>query len=292
MAGFYLTGLEPPLRDVRMTMDYPLVSLETGRKEPIQFVGPRGYVKVVPSADSHIASIYDYDLIIYLVSELNDGKNRGSTLDNTVMFHPIRLLKGIGRGTSGRDYQRLAAAIRRLRTTTITTNLKLAENFGVEVPFSWIRHYEIPNYMEGNDSTKIRTNCPWVVELPEWVPSLFDTQRDILRVHPNYFSLRSAIARALYRTARKSVNPDTKRWMYHARTLHQRYALRSTLPRFVRKVCEIADADILPDYAIDVIYDGKQSSITFRERAVPTPAPVRGLYRPGTDPVLIAGGKL
>ncbi|SDD36694.1 replication initiator protein A [Kordiimonas lacus] len=292
MTEFNISGLEPPLRDIRETMDFPMMALEKGRTVPIFVESARGYVKVVSAADSHIASIYDHDIIIYLVSELNDAKNRGAKLNNVVLFHPCRLLKGIGRGTSGRDYQRLADSIRRLRTTTITTNLKITENFGVEVPFSWVQRYEIPTYRPGRDSTKVRASMPWRIELPHWVCSMIDSQRDILRVHPDYFSLKSAIARALYRTARKSVNPAIGRWQYHARTLHQRYAIRSSLSRFIRKVCEIADADLLPDYCIDVVSDGQHTTVVFRKKMTPTPIPIRGAYRPGTDPELIAGGKL
>lgn len=292
MPSFVVRGLEPPLRDIRETMDFPLVALEKKRTVPIFVESSRGYVKVVAAADSHIASIYDHDIVIYLLSELNDAKNRGAQLNNVVIFHPYHLLKGIGRGTSGRDYQRLAESVRRLRTTTITTNLKITESFGLEVPFSWIQRYEIPIYRPGRDSTKVRSSTPWLVELPSWVCSMVDAQRDILRVHPDYFSLKSAIARALYRTARKSVNPTLGRWRYHARTLHHRYAIRSSLARFIRKVCEIADSDILPDYSIDVVSDGEHVSIVFRKKIKPTPAPVRGAYRLGGEPELLAGGEL
>lgn len=292
MTGFNLMGLEPPLRDIRTTMDVPLMSLENKRTEPIHYVGSNGYVKVVAAPNSQIATNKDFDILIYLVSELNDGKNRGVHLDNTIVFHPYRLLKGIGRGTSGRDYRGLAESIRRLRTTTITTSLKLAENFEVGAPFSWIQRYDIPIRFRGHDSTSVRSADPWSVELPDWICTMVEEQRDILAVHPDYFSLRSAVARALYRTARKSVNPQTKRWRYLADTLHRRYAIRASLSRFIRKVCEIADSDVLPQYAIDVISDGKHTSIVFREKENQPTGPIRGVYRPSRQPVLIAGGRL
>jgi len=292
MTDFLINGIEPPLRDLRMTMDAPFYALEKKRSQPIEYLGRNGYVSIVPTADSHIASIWDCDIMIGLYSFLNDGKNRGAQLNNRVTFQPAPLLRCIGRGNSSRDYQRLAQGIRRLRTTTITTNFMLTKKFGVEIPFSWLQSYEIPKHVLRPDSTIVQRGMPWVVELPDWVCSIFETQRDILRVHPDYFTLKSAIARALYRTARKSVNPQRKRWTYRADTLHKRYALRSPLSRFLRKVCEIADQDHLPEYTIDVLSDGLQSSITFRERPHVKLSPIRGVYHHNREPRIIGGGKL
>lgn len=292
MSIFSLGGIEPPLRDLRMTMDAPFFSLEKKRTHPIKYVGRNGYVSVTPAADNHIATNLDAEIMIGFYSLLNDAKNRGTQFGSKVSFRPGPFLRCIGRRTSGKDYIRLAQGIRRLQTTTITTSFALCDDFQTDVPFSWISDYQIPDHVLGPSGARTRIYKPWIVELPAWVPSLFQTHRYILGIHPDYFLLKSATARALYRTARKCVSSTKKRWTYRADTLHKRYALRSPLSRFVRKVCEIADRDILPEYAIDVISDGLQVSITFREKPYVQLSPIRGVFHHKRKPKIIGGGKL
>lgn len=52
-----------------------------------------------------------------------------------IRFVPYDCLRQLGRGTSGRHYKELAQAIRRLRVTTVITNIRLDDEAGEEQPF-------------------------------------------------------------------------------------------------------------------------------------------------------------
>jgi plasmid replication initiation protein len=55
------------------------------------------------------------------ISQINAGIERGRDPGQTITYRPYDLLRAIGRGTGGKDYAALKAAIGRLRDTRIET---------------------------------------------------------------------------------------------------------------------------------------------------------------------------
>lgn len=283
---FVATSIDPPLRDNQSAMEHPFLSLQKRRTKPISYVNDKVRLDVYAPEKFGIATIWDWDIIIGISAHINDGIESGISTSPRVSFAPYNLLKTIGRGTGGKDYRDLAAAIRRLRMTTVITNVRAEDGAGTERPFSWVSDYAIPtkyttvltpeDHQGEADPTR-----PWIVELPVWLYNAITRRRDILAVHPSYFDLTSGIARALYRLARKSV-PDTQAgvWNYRIDTLHHRLGVTSSRREFSRTVREIAAANTLPEYTIHIAKKDGHETVTFiRDRGKP-PRPRRGVYRP------------
>jgi len=128
---FTVTALDPPWRDNRDTMEFPFLSLQKGRTAAIEYHSDRVSLEVQAPAKYGLASIWDWDIVIFAASHLNDAIEAGNTPSPRVRFVPHDCLKQLGRGTGGKDYRELVQSIRRLRMTTIITNIRTAEKSGL-----------------------------------------------------------------------------------------------------------------------------------------------------------------
>jgi len=117
-----------PLRDQREVMERPFFSLQKRKRlKPIEYRSPDGeaWVRVQAIPDYGMATIWDADILIWAASTLNRMKQQGlNDLPRTLTTTPYDLLRAIKRGTGGRDYQELQAALLRLQTTSITTSIR------------------------------------------------------------------------------------------------------------------------------------------------------------------------
>jgi hypothetical protein len=150
---FMVSTVDPPWRDNRDAMAYPFLSLEKRRTTPIEYARNGVSIEVQAPSKLGLASIWDWDLIIFAASHLNQAIEDGRKPASRISFVPYDCLKQIGRPIGGAHYKRLAEAIRRLRATTIITNVRFedvvgeddaAVVLGEERPFSWLTDYRLP----------------------------------------------------------------------------------------------------------------------------------------------------
>jgi hypothetical protein len=103
-------------------------------------------------AEFGLATIWDWDLIIFAASHLNQAIEDGRKPARRISFVPYDCMKQIRRPIGGEHYKKLAEAIRRLRATTIITNIRFEDAvgedddtvLGEERPFSWLTSYRLP----------------------------------------------------------------------------------------------------------------------------------------------------
>ncbi|HKT54228.1 MAG TPA: replication initiator protein A, partial [Caulobacteraceae bacterium] len=134
----YLADLD--LRDQREMMERPFFSLSKSKRlKPIDYTSPDGRTWVHVSANPNygMATIWDADILIYCASVLNDMKERrANEIPRVLRVMPYDILRSIGRPVSGRSYALLGAALDRLQSTTIKTNIRAAHRR--EATFSWL----------------------------------------------------------------------------------------------------------------------------------------------------------
>ena len=102
-------------RDDRQAMRPPLVSLtKDKRTTAITWrSGPEpdaDWVRVSASSEHGIAHIWDYDVLIWLMSKLNEAIDRGEEVSPRIVATPSEILTGIGRSNGGGDCADLVAA--------------------------------------------------------------------------------------------------------------------------------------------------------------------------------------
>jgi plasmid replication initiation protein len=282
---FTVSAVDPPWRDNKDAMEYPFLALQKKRTKPIEYSSRGIHLSIDSDRRFSIATIWDWDLVIFAASHLNDAIEAGLAPSPRIRFVPYDCLRQIGRGTSGRHYRELAQSIRRLRMTTVITNIRDEDGAGEERPFSWLADYRIPKKYTRLHLTPDAPDGepdparPWEVELPPWLYNAILRQREILAVHPDYFKLTGGLERWLYRLARKAVpdKAEVPAIPFRMDTLYERSGVIEPKRNFARRIRKMAETQPLPEYGIRIDRDGKNELVTlYRDRSKPPRVP-RGL---------------
>jgi len=284
---FTVSAVDPPLRDNKDAMEYPFLALQKKRTKPIEYSSRGIHLSIDSDRRFSIATIWDWDLVIFAASHVNDAIEAGLSPSPRIRFVPYDCLRQIGRGTSGRHYRELAQSIRRLRMTTVITNIRDEDGAGEERPFSWLADYRIPKKYTRLHLTPDAPDGepdparPWEVELPPWLYNAILRQREILAVHPDYFKLTGGLERWLYRLARKAVpdKAEVPAIPFRMETLHLRSGSTRPLRNFARRIRKMAGSQPLPEYGVRIDREGKHELVTlYRDHGKPCRLP-RGFKR-------------
>lgn len=257
---FFIADLfDYALKDDGASMEAPIFTLSTkpdlSTWEWHSKDGNR-HVKVVPSVLGR-ATQHDKDVLIYVVSQLTEGLNRGreDAQNRIVRFTVHDFLVTTNRQTSGAGYQLLHQAFERLRGTSITTDIKtggqrVREGFGIIDKWKIIERSPTDERMVAVEVT-----------LSDWLYNAVQAF-EVLTIHPDYFRLRSPLARRLYEIARKHCGHQAQ-WVIGLALLQEKAGSKSSLREFRRAVRTIQDDDTLPEYRLSL---GGDDKVTFYTR--------------------------
>lgn len=238
-----------PLKDQREMMERPFFSLQKRKRlKPIEYRSPDGeaWVKVEGMPAYGMATIWDADILIWAASVLNRKKEQGvNDLPRTLTTTTYDLLRGIRRGTGGRAYQELQAALQRLETTSIRTSVR-APKRRTEAQFGWLDGWSLEVDPE-TDQPRGMT-----ITLSKWVYEGIVSERSLLTMHQDYFLLTGGLERALYRIARKHAGQQRGGWICRMELLREKTGSDSQAKEFNRMLRKIIEADQLPDYSLSI----------------------------------------
>ncbi|HYP69157.1 MAG TPA: replication initiator protein A [Thiobacillaceae bacterium] len=289
---FECSVVDPALRDNRDAMAYPFLALQKQRTRPIEYNLNGVQVSVAADRRFSIATIWDWDVVIFASSHLNEAIESKRKTSPHVVFAPHDCLKQIARGTSGRHYHELAQAIRRLHATMVITNIRQADQpeLGMERGFHWLGGYALPKkysryHTRPDGITQITPRDPegapdparpWEIILHSWLYNAILRRGDILAVHPDYFQLTGGLERWLYRLARKSV-PDKAAepaMLFGMDTLHALAGVTRELKKFAFDIRQIAAAQPMPEYGVRIFdKDKRELVMLYRDPAKPCRPP-------------------
>jgi plasmid replication initiation protein len=237
-----------PLRDDREGMSVPMVSLSKGKRTaPIEWRSSDGkrYVRVTADATHGMATIWDWDVLIWAASQINAAVEAGQPPSEIIRFQPHDMLKAIGRGVSGRDYQELEAALRRLKGTNVETNIRIGNSRHVEMFGLLVGWTHITDEATGRSEGMTLTLSWWIYQGA--------LKQDVLAIPPAYFDLSSGIARWLYRLARRHGGKQATGFRFTMQELHARSGSPQPMKDFARAIRAIARGQGLPEYRLDLI---------------------------------------
>jgi plasmid replication initiation protein len=238
-----------PFRDDREAMSLPLVSLSKRKRvQPIEWQSPDGntWVRVTCSSQHGMATIYDLDVILWAVSQLNEAVERNLPTSPVLIFHPYDLLKAIRRDTGGEHYERLKAALTRLRSTTVETNIR-ADGSNKPAVFGWLDSWEAEEDAVTGQANGLR------ITLSRWLYRAVVRERAVLAVSPEYFELTSGLGRWLYRLARRHAGKQAAGWRFTMRHLWERSGTTQKYGDFARDLRRVVRADDLPEYHMELM---------------------------------------
>jgi plasmid replication initiation protein len=238
------------LRDDVDIMSLPFFSIEkTPRKEPIEFeriVGDRRqYIRVSPG-EFGLATIWDNDIILYLRTQIIEALNRDREVGRRMSFHIHDCLVATGRGTGGKDYEAFKAAMTRLKTTTVLTNISTSDEIADE-GFGWLESFKITKRRTAG-GVDVMASCHVVVS--EWLFGLFVNSRRALTVDSAYFDLQGGLERKLYGIVRKHLGQQS-RWQIGLDNLKDLCGVKRDLRRFTYDLKKIVEKG-LPGFDLEI----------------------------------------
>ena len=230
------------VKDDISSMEHPIFSLSKKPSTAIRSYSRGGNtVKVIPSGVG-APTIFDKDLMIYLVSQITKARNDGLPVSRRIRINVTNFLKGTRRSTGGESYTRVVDMCRRLRGTTIETNIRTTEE-EYSKGFGLIEDYQIKVHTKNKKGA-----LELEVTLSNWLYRAA-LEYKVLTLNPGYFSLSQALERRLYELARKHCG-DQPWWLIGLDHLQEKTGSEQSARRFRQEIKAIVEANGLPDYRL------------------------------------------
>jgi plasmid replication initiation protein len=247
---FLPTIVDLRFRDQKDTMERPFFSLsKSKRMKPIQYNNENDgvFVTVQPHQDYGMATIWDADILIWAASVLCDMKNRGTNdIPRELKFQPHDLLKAIGRSTGGKDYAQLRDSLERLKTTVVTTNIRVKRS-QKNTMFSWIDGWEDLIDAQTKESRGL------TLSVSDWFYRGVMEDGGLLAIDFAYFSITGGRERWLYRVARKHAGGNgADGFAISMPTLFEKSGAEGTYRRFKFEMLRIVKNNNLPGISLAV----------------------------------------
>ncbi|WP_316201350.1 MULTISPECIES: replication initiator protein A [unclassified Bradyrhizobium] len=260
---------DAPLKDDVNLMDIAPFSISKNRRATmIRYELKDSIITVDGSAEHGLATVFDYDIFLHMVSYLaeearryriDEGKGLRPTLPARV-YRPnaSHILKFCRRSSGGRQYKDLEAALDRLAGT----RLKVVPMHGgkrrevLNVPL--IDKYRVVSATANGHVDQVE------IYIPTWVYESVVREKgapQILTLNPDYFLISQGLGRVIYRLARRAAAKDEAR--YSIAEIHKRSGSPQALPQFTQMLKQlVANAKVFPfpDYDLDLV-EGQNSQL-------------------------------
>jgi len=265
----------PAISDVSSKDDISLMDIAVfglGKKprfEAIEYDLKDAHITVQGGVKSGMATIFDYDIFLYMVSYLTREMERckekvkggeDAHLPPRKIKPPVSdLLKFCRRGDGGKQYKQIEAALERLKSTVISIKKKDGSSRRAGF-FNLIGDVKIAS------ETKTGRVSEVIISIPDWV---YDGvvrvgNPAVLTLDPDYFLLDQGYHRFLHRLARKAAGKGQA--TYNIETLYERSGtnrpIRSFKPDIKRAIKDL-EKNPLPDYSVIYEKKGRKEHIIF-----------------------------
>jgi plasmid replication initiation protein len=245
------------IRDVMELMEVPFVSLSKNRTKPIVYESQDGKSKLRISCHPpyHMASIYDWDIILFVASKMQEIINSGEDIPPRTLIIPRnQLLRSIHRHDGKKQENDLKSSLSRLNTTLIETTIS-NEDGRYEAGFGFIDSW---GYTNRKDVKEFR------ITISQWLYEIICHNGSLLKVHPEYFKITSGLKRFLYRTARKHVGTQNESWPFSVETLYKKSGSEQILRCFKRDLKKAVRDNDIPGYRMEWIEKDGKTLVLFR----------------------------
>lgn len=246
------------VKDDMATMEHPLFALSKSPERRIRDYSRGGKVfKVIPSVVG-APTIFDKDLMIYLVSMVMRAKNEGLPVSRRIRMNVTGFLKGTQRSTGGASYVRVVEMCRRLAGARIETNINTTEQ-ELTKGFGMIEEYEVLSETKnGKGALELE------VVLSEWIWRAV-SDFDVLTLNHDYFKLTQALERRVYELARKHCGKQ-QWWVVGLELLREKVGSEQSARKWKQEIKGMVAKHDLPDYRIFLDESVKPNQVIFISR--------------------------
>lgn len=234
-------------KDDTATMEHPLFSLATKPDmRHLEYRSGDNVLKIRPSGLG-LPTIFDKDILIFVISQLMARKNRGDAIGDTVRFSARELCIATNRQIGGDHYKRLEDAFARLQGAQFVTNVKTGGKIETRI-FSLI---DEGGFVRTDDERFRLDYCE--VKLSRWMMRAIESL-EVVSISRDYFRLRRPLERRLYEIARKHCGSSPK-WQISLDKLQNKTGSNAPAKKFRLNLREIIKADVTPFYRFELSED-------------------------------------
>lgn len=271
---FVPTVYDAPIKDDVNLMDVAPFSLsKRSTTGIIRYELKDSLITIEGGAESGLATVFDYDIFLNMVSYLADEVQRyrreekkglrPSLPPKTYRPSASHILKFCRRSDGGKSYEDLEAALDRLANTTIKViNLSNGKRRQVDSR-PLISGYSVVSRTNANRIDMIE------ITIPDWVYlSVVNNEKTVplLTLHEDYFLISSGIGRFIYRLARKAAGKGEA--TYSVREVYKRSGSSQEFRKFfydLREFITRTQAFPMPDYDL-ALSEGKDGAVLQMKR--------------------------
>jgi plasmid replication initiation protein len=273
-----LVGVHSPLRSAveseRTLLEYPLFDVsKSAKKRKLSYERDGVSIEIKAVEGEGIATIYDKDVILYAASLIRDQIKNGLTPEKEVRFTAYDFQRICGRDNAGDSYDRISAALERLKGTLIRTNIEIGKRGKVGL-FNWLDSGTELEY-DIDEATGERKLQFVRVVLSEWLFTAIVGGKKFLTVHKGYFDL-APVERRLYDLARVYVS-DNESWEVPLGVLREMIGCDMTPSQLKSTLLKVQKMG-LPEYALEVT-DRRLETVEKASRGRPSVASLLILFR-------------
>jgi plasmid replication initiation protein len=212
-------------------------------------------VKVSAHRGHFLASIYDWDIILFVAGKMQEILNEGCDIPPRTMIVPRHeILKALKRDSGKQRQKELEASLSRLQLTGIETTIR-NEDDRYRAGFGFLDSW---SYTKRKDIREIK------ITLSEWLYDGICAKSSLLMVDNDYFDITSALKRFLYRTARKHVGGHGKSWEFLAETLYEKSGSEQEFRFFKRDLREAVLQNDIPGFFLEWITRDRKTLVSFK----------------------------
>jgi plasmid replication initiation protein len=252
---------ERSLRDFSEMMEVPFLALSKNRKNPITYESADGEIKIKVSrhTEHFVASIYDWDIILFVAGKMQEILNEAKDIPpRTMVFPRHELLKTIHKHNVNTQQKRLEDSLHRLRRTAIDTTIR-NKDYRYKADFGFIDSWD---YTDRKDVKEIR------ITLSQWLYDGICRQGSLLKINSDYFSLTSGLKKFLYRTARKHAGNNGEGWEFAIEKLYEKSGSEREFKKFKSDLKIAVLEDDIPEYSMEWLEKKGKTLVYFKKSGV------------------------
>lgn len=254
-----LSPQERAARDLTEMMEVPFLALSKNRREPIIYEKHEGSnmikIKVSRHTGHFLASIYDWDIVLYVAGKMQEILNKSSDIPPRTMTIPRHeMLKSLKKYEGKKQQKDLEASLSRLQLTGIDTTIR-NEDGRYRAGFGFLDSW---GYTKREDIKEIH------ITLSQWLYDGICAKGSLLMVDTDYFNITSGLKRFLYRTARKHAGGHTNTWEFSVETLYEKSGSEREFKKFKSDLKAVVLQNDIPGYHLGWTDKNKKAFVSFK----------------------------
>lgn len=245
-------------RDMIEVMEVPFLALSKNRKKPIVYQSHDGKVKVKITRHTghYLASIYDWDIILFVAGKMQEIINSGTDIPPRTLIVPRHeLLRSIHRRRIKKQKEDLELSLNRLQSTLIETTIR-NEDYRYRGGFGFLDSW---GYTARKDIKEFH------ITLSQWLYDGICKKGALLRVNQQYFDLTSGLKKFLYRTARKHAGTNSL-WEFSIEKLYEKSGSEQEFKKFKYDLKKVISDNDVPEYLLKWKESGNKVFIQFENK--------------------------